>query len=80
MNSHQQNFAKAIDWTEKLRGRYLHTLATFRIFERFQKLSAPNIVGKKKAEVNAKLFSNHVYFFMPVKESSRIYFSSPKSA
>lgn len=74
MSSQQQNFAKAIDWTEKLRGRYLHTLATFRIFERFQKLSAPNIVGKKKAEINAKLFSNHVYFFMPVKESSRIYF------
>src|SRR3989344_3320116 len=74
MSSHKQNFVKAINWTEKLRGRYLHTLATFRIFERFQKLSAPNIVGKKKAEVNAKLFSNHVYFFMPIKESSRIYF------
>ena len=74
MSSHQQNFAKAIDWTEKLRGRYLHTLATFRIFERFQKLSAINIVGKKRAEANAKLFSNHVYFFMPVKESVRIYF------
>ncbi len=74
MYSHQQNFAKAKDWTEKLRGRYLHTLATFRIYERFRKLTATNIVGKRKAEANAKLFSNHVYFFMPVQESCRCYF------
>src|SRR3989344_2248111 len=74
MYSNQQNFAKAIKWTGDLRSRYLHTLAAFRIYERFRKLTAPNIVGKRKAEVNAKLFSNHVYFFVPLKESSRIYF------
>src|SRR3989344_9207254 len=74
MYSNQQNFAKAIKWTGDLRSRYLHTLAAFRIYERFRKLTAPNIVGKRKAEVNAKLFSNHVYFFVPLQEAARCYF------
>lgn len=59
---------------EKLRSRYLHTLALFRIYERFRKLSAPNIVGKKKAEANVKIMSQHVYFFIPVQEAARCYF------
>ncbi len=74
MNSHEENFAKALEWTEKLRGRYLHTLATFRIFERFKKRSAPNIVGRKKAEANARIFSQNIYFFAPLQEAARCYF------
>lgn len=74
MYSHQNNFAKAFDWTQKLRRRYLHTLAGFRIYERFRKLAAPNIIGKKKANANAALFSNYVYFFTPLQESARCYF------
>lgn len=74
MYSHQKNFAKAFEWTKKLRGRYLHTLAAFRIYERFRKLSAPNVVGKRKAEANAKTFSQHIYFFSPLQEAARCYF------
>lgn len=74
MSTHKENFAKAFEWTEKLRGRYLHTLATFRIFERFKKRSAPNIVGKKRAEANAHIFSQNIYFFAPLQEAARCYF------
>ena len=74
MNSHQENFAKAMKWTEELRGRYLHTLAVFRIFERFRKLSAPNVVGKRKAKENVHTFSQHLYFFTPLQEAARCYF------
>jgi len=63
-----------MEWTEKLRGRYLHTLATFRIFERFKKRSAPNIVGKRKATDNARIFAQNVYFFAPLQEAARCYF------
>src|SRR3989344_4196425 len=73
MSSHQENFTKAHKWTGELRGRYLHTLAAFRIYERFRKLSAPNIVGKRRAQKNAKTISQHVYFFMPLQEAARCY-------
>ena len=74
MYSHQQNFAKALKQTMNLRSRYLHTLAVFRIYEKFRKLAAPNIVGKKKAEANVKLFGNHLYFFSSLQEAARCYF------
>lgn len=74
MTSHTENFAKALDWTGKLRTRYLHTLATFRIYERFRRRSAPNIVGKKKAEANARIFNQNIYFFAPLQEAARCYF------
>lgn len=74
MYSHKQNFNKALRWTSDLRSRYLHTLAAFRIYERFRKLGAPNIVGKRKAEANVKTFSQHIYFFSPLQEATRYYF------
>ena len=57
-----------------MRSRYLNTLSSFKIFERFNKLSAPNIVGKKKAEKNVKIFNIFKYFFITTKEASRCYF------
>ena len=74
MYSNQDNFSKAFQWTKALKSRYLHTLAAFRIFERFKKLAAPNIVGKKKAEANVKLFGSHIYFFSSLQEAARCYF------
>ncbi|MBI5754134.1 hypothetical protein HZA40_03260 [Candidatus Peregrinibacteria bacterium] len=74
MYSHQKNFEKAFKWTKDLRSRYLHTLAVFRIYERFRKLAAPNVVGKKKATKNVKTLSNHLYFFSPLQEAARCYF------
>lgn len=74
MYSHRQNFEKALGWTNILRRRYLHTLATFRIYERFRKLGAPNVVGQRKARANVKTFSQHLYFFLPLQEAARYYF------
>lgn len=74
MYSHQENFNKALGWTNDLRSRYLHTLASFRIYERLRKLGAPNVVGKRKAEANVKTFGQHIYFFSPLQEAARYYF------
>lgn len=60
--------------TTKLRSRYLNTLAGFRIYDRFKRLSAPNVVGKRKAEANVKIFADYKYFFRPVQEAARCYF------
>jgi len=70
----QENFAKAFKWMQELRNRYLHTIATFTIYEEFQKIAAPNIVGEKRAQKNVHTFSRHLYFFAPLKESARCYF------
>lgn len=70
----QENFTKAFKWIQELRNRYLHTIATFTIYEEFQKIAAPNIVGKKRAQKNVHTFSRHLYFFAPLKESARCYF------
>lgn len=70
----QQHFKELFERAKKLRSRYLQTLATFRIYDRFKRLSAPNIVGKRKAEANAKIFADYVYFFSPTQEAARCYF------
>lgn len=70
----QEHFKELFERAKKLRSRYLQTLATFRIYDRFKKLSAPNIVGKRRAEANAKVFADYVYFFSPVQEATRCYF------
>jgi len=50
------------------------TLASHKVFQKFSKLAAPNVVGKKRAEENAKTFENYLYFFTTVKEAARCYF------
>ena len=72
--TNQENFAKAFKWMQELRNRYLHTIAAFTIYEEFQKIAAPNVGGKKRAEKNVHTFSRHLYFFAPLKESARCYF------
>lgn len=57
-----KQFETLLDYAKKLRSRYLHTLSSFKIFERFTKLPAPNIVGKKRAEENVKVFNIFKYF------------------
>jgi tRNA-dihydrouridine synthase len=69
-----EHFAELIGMTTKLRSRYLNTLAGFRIYDRFKRLSASNIVGKRKAEANVKIFADYKYFFLPVQEAARCYF------
>jgi len=74
MNSTNNEFHILFDYAKKLRSRYLNTLAAFKIFERFNELSAPNKIGKRKAEINVKIFNNFKYFFLTIKETARCYF------
>lgn len=69
-----QKFQTSFGYAKQLRSRYLNTLAAFRIFERFNELSAPNRVGKKKAEKSVKIFNRFAYFFLTTKEAARCYF------
>ena len=73
-DNHQKNYAKLRELNSKLKSRYLNTLATFRIYDRFKRLAAPNRVGKRNAEANVKIFSNFKYFFLPIQEATRCYF------
>lgn len=69
-----KEFKTLFDYAEQMRRRYLYTLAAFKIYERFNKLAAPNIVGKKRAEKGAKILNNYKYFFLTSKEATRCYF------
>lgn len=68
-----KEFQTLFDYAKRLRSRYLNNLAAFRIFERFNELSAPNRVGKKKAKKSIKIFNSFKYFFLTIKESARCY-------
>lgn len=35
---------------------------------------APNVVGKRRANVNVKIINDYKYFFLPIQESARCYF------
>ena len=72
--SKNKEFERLFSEVQQLRKRYLTTLSSHKIFQRFSKLVASNVVGKRKAEKNAKTFSNYVYFFSTVKEATRCYF------
>lgn len=69
-----KEFEKLFLEVQQLRKRFLTTIASHKIFDQFNKLVATNVVGKRKAEKNAKVFSNYVYFFSTTKEATRCYF------
>ena len=69
-----QEYAKLFSEIEQMRKRYLTTLASHKVFQKFSKLAAPNVVGKRKAEKNVKTFRHYLYFFTTVKEAARCYF------
>jgi len=69
-----QEYAKLFSEVQQIRKRYLTTLASYKVFQKFSKLAAPNIVGKKRAEENVKTFGHYLYFFTTVKEAARCYF------
>src|SRR3989338_10339562 len=69
-----KEFAKLFSEVQQLRKRFLTTIASHKIFDQFNKIVATNVVGKRKAENNAKVFGNYVYFFSTTKEATRCYF------
>lgn len=73
MTADQTRFKKLFRYAELLRGRYLHTLAAYKLFSEFNKLTAPNVVGKRKAESNVKVFNRYKYFILTSKEALRCF-------
>src|SRR3990167_8146429 len=69
-----KEFEKLSSEVQQLRKRFLTTIASHKIFDQFNKLIATNVVGKRKAEKNVKVFGNYVYFFTSTKEATRCYF------
>lgn len=67
-------YKKIVEEIEQIRKRYLLTLSSHKIFQGFNKLIAPNIIGKRKAEKNAKVLAMYGYFFQTTKEATRCYF------
>jgi len=74
MTQDQIRFKNLLEFGKKLRNRYLHAVASRKLFDEFNKLSAINIVGKKKANANVKIFNFYKYFFLTSKEALRCYF------
>ena len=74
MTTDQIRYKKLFEFGKKLRSRYLLTLASRKLFDEFNKLSAIKIAGKKNAENNVKIFNSYRYFFLTSKEALRCYF------
>lgn len=69
-----KEFERLFSDVEQLRKRYFITLATHKLFKRLNVLHVINVVGKRKAERNAKTLNEYPYFFVSVKESCRCFF------
>ncbi len=69
-----KEYEKLFSEVKQIRKRYLNALASHKIFQHYSKLTAINVVGKRKAERNAKTFSNYLYFFTITKEAAKCYF------
>lgn len=70
----QKRFEELTAVVEKLRERFLLTLASDKIFKQLSALRNSKVVGKRRAERNAKVFKNYLYFFNTIHEASRCYF------
>ena len=73
MNQDQIRFKKLHEYSNQLRNRYLLVLSSNKIFNELNKMSAINIVGKKKAESNVKVFNQYRYYFLTSKEAVRCF-------
>jgi len=69
-----KRFEKLLNYGIRLRNRYLRFLSAYKLYDEFNKLSAPNKVGKKKAGANVNIFNKYKYFIMSSKEALRCFF------
>jgi len=74
MNTSELHFKKLFDYSKRIERRYLHFLSAYRLYDEYNKLSAINKVGKKKAETNVKIFNKYKYFILMSKEALRFFF------
>lgn len=69
-----KRFEKLLIYVIRLRNRYLHFLSAYKLYDEFNKLSAPNKVGIKKAKANVNIFNKYKYFILTSKEALRCFF------
>lgn len=69
-----KRFEKLLSYGIRLRNRYLHFLSAYKLYDEFNKLSAPNKVGAKKAQANVNIFNKYKYFTLTSKEALRCFF------
>lgn len=67
-------FKTLMDYAKEMHRRYFHAISAFYAYEALREAKAPNIIGKLKAEENAKIVSKYNNFFTPAQEALRIYF------
>jgi len=58
-------FKKAIELLVRLHNRLFNAYLNFYIWEAFQELMTPNVVGKDEAKKNVKAINNYREFFIP---------------
>jgi hypothetical protein len=67
-------FKTLMDYVKIMHSRYFHALSAFYAYEAMKEALAPNIVGRSKAEENAKTVGRYNNFFVPAQEALRVYF------
>lgn len=73
MNNDQVRFKKLHEYSNQLSNRYLLVLSSNKILNELNKMSVINIVGRKKAESNVKVFNQYRYYFLTSKEAVRCF-------
>lgn len=68
-----KNFEKLTKLIEKLRSRYIQTLAAHKIFMELNRVKAYSYYGKGTADKNVKILKKYLYYFNPTKEGIRYY-------
>ncbi len=63
-----------MDRLDILRSRYFQAISAFYAYEGLCEVTAPNIVGKSKAEENSKVMGDFKNLFVPAKEALRVFF------
>jgi len=67
-------FQKLVDYLKQIQSRYFHALSAFYVYEGLRELADKNIVGKQEAEDNTRIINRFKNFFLPARESLRVYF------
>ena len=67
------NFKKVTGWMERLRSRYMYTLAAHKTFLELDRALTETYSGKKTAYNNAEIIKKYNYYFAPSKEGIRYY-------
>ncbi len=67
-------FGTLMQRLKDMHNRYYKTIHAFYAYEALREVIAPNIVGEHMAHGNVEVFNKYKNFFLPAKESLKVYF------